>query len=89
MQIYFPRVDANVCKKYNYAVSEGFLAQMTEVEFPYVGNIVPEPEMYFLSLENAFQSLGEQFRGLGNAFCPAKKAIKMWKVCFARAKENK
>lgn len=61
MQIYFPRVDANVCKKYNYAVSEGFLAQMTEVEFPYVGNIVLEPEKYFLSLENAFQSLGEQF----------------------------
>lgn len=61
MQIYFPRVDANVCKKYNYAVSEGFLAQMTEVEFPYVGNIVPEPEKYFLRLENAFLSLGEQF----------------------------
>lgn len=61
MQIYFPRVDANVCKKYNYAVSEGFLAQMAEVEFPYFGNIVPESEKYFLSLENAFQSLGEQF----------------------------
>ena len=74
MQIYFPRVDANVCKKYNYAVSEGFLAQMTEVEFPYFGNIVPEPEKYFLSLENAFQSLGEQFRGLGNAFCPRQKS---------------
>ena len=61
MQIYFPRVDANVCKKYNYAGSEGFLVQMTEVKFPYLGNIVPESEKYFLSLENAFQSLGEQF----------------------------
>jgi hypothetical protein len=73
MQIYFPRVDANVCKKYNYAVSEGFLAQMTEVEFPYVENIVPEPEKYFLSLENAFLTLGEDFRGLGNAFLYSKK----------------
>lgn len=73
MQIYFPRVDANVCKKYNYAVSEGFLAQMTEVEFPYVGNIVPEPEKYFLSLENTFLTLGEDFRGLGNAFLYSKR----------------
>lgn len=73
MQIYFPRVDANVCKKYNYAVSEGFLAQMAEVEFPYVGNIVPEAEMYFLSLENAFLTLGEDFRGFGNAFLYSKK----------------
>jgi hypothetical protein len=89
MQIYFPRVDANVCKKYNYAVSEGFLAQMTEVEFPYVGNIVPEPEKYFLSLENAFLTLGEDFRGFGNAFCPAKKAIKMWEMYFSEEKENK
>ena len=89
MQIYVPRVDANVCKKYNYAVSEGFLAQMAEVEFPYVGNIVLEPEKYFLSLENAFLTLGEDLRSFGNAFCPAKKAIKMWKVCFALAKENK
>jgi hypothetical protein len=73
MQIYFPRVDANVCKKYNYAVSEGFLAQMTEVEFPYVGNIIPEPEKYFLSQENAFLTLGEDFRGLGNALLPRQK----------------
>ena len=73
MQIYFPRVDANVCKKYNYAVSEGFIAQITEVDFPYVGNIVPESEKYFLSLENAFQSLGEDFRGFGNAFLYSKK----------------
>lgn len=73
MQIYFPRVDANVCKKYNYAASEGFLAQMTEVEIPYVGNIVLEPEKYFLSLENAFLTLGEDFRGLGNAFLYSKR----------------
>lgn len=73
MQIYFPRVDANVCKKYNYAVSEGFIAQMTEVEFPYVGNIVPESEKYFLSLKNAFQTPGEDFRGFGNAFLYSKR----------------
>ena len=46
---------------------------MTEVEFPYVGNIVPEPEKYFLSLENAFLTLGEDFRGFGNAFLYSKK----------------
>ena len=73
MQIYFTRVDTNVCKKYNYAVSEGFIAQMTKVEFPYVGNIVPEPEKYFLSLENAFLTLGEDFRGFGNAFLYSKR----------------
>ena len=73
MQIYFPRVDANVCKKYNYAVSEGFIAQITEVDFPYVGNIVPESEKYFLSLENAFLTLREDFRGFGNAFLYSKR----------------
>jgi hypothetical protein len=60
---------------------------MTEVEFPYVGNILPEPKKYFLSLENAFLNLGEDFRGFGNAFCPAKKAIKMWEM-FSQKKRK-
>jgi hypothetical protein len=86
MQIYFPRVDANVCKKYNYAVSEGFLAQMTEVEFPYFGNIVPEAEMYFLSLENTFLTLGEDFRGFGNALLPRQKGNRDVGNVFLRRK---
>jgi hypothetical protein len=73
MQIYFPRVDANVCKKYNYAVSEGFLAQMTEVDFPCFGNVIPGWEKSFISLKNAFLTLGEDLRGFGNAFLYSKK----------------
>ena len=88
MQIYFPRVDANVCKKYNYAVSEGFLAQMTEVEFPCFRNVIPGWEKPFIRLKNAFLTLGEDLRGFGNAFLYSKKDNQDVEIVFRSGKRK-